>query len=130
MDKVAIISKNRPEWLMVDAAVQRTGAILTPVYPTIALSELEFILNDAQVKAIFVNDEDLFHKVMSIKAQLPSLREVFTFEHVAGARHWRELLATPTPEEEQRLAGIRSEIKETDLATIIILQVRRGCQRG
>ena len=75
MDKVAIVSKNRPEWLMVDAAVQQTGAILTPIYPTIAVSELEFILNDAQVKTIFVNDEDLFHKVLSIKAQVPSLRE-------------------------------------------------------
>src|SRR6185312_1963070 len=35
MDKVAIMSKNRPEWIMVDAAVQRTGAVLTPIYPTI-----------------------------------------------------------------------------------------------
>ena len=32
-DKVAIISKNRPEWLMVDMAVQQIGAVLTPIYP-------------------------------------------------------------------------------------------------
>src|SRR5580698_9408429 len=115
MDKVAIVSKNRPEWLMVDAAVQQTGAILTPIYPTIAVSELEFILNDAQVKTIFLNDEDLYHKVLSIKGTVPSLREIYTFDHVAGARHWKELLATPTPEEEQRLAGLRATIKETDL---------------
>ena len=30
-DKVAVISKNRPEWIMLDLAVQQTGAILTPV---------------------------------------------------------------------------------------------------
>src|SRR5687768_11705889 len=34
-DKVAIISKNRPEWVMVDLAVQQCGAVLTPFYPTI-----------------------------------------------------------------------------------------------
>jgi len=130
MDKVAIVSKNRPEWIMVDAAVQQTGAILTPIYPTIAVIELEFILNDAQVKTIFVNDEDLFHKVLSIKAQVPSLREIYTFEHVAGARHWKELLATPTPEEEQRLAGLRSTIKETDLATIIYTSGTTGVPKG
>jgi long-chain acyl-CoA synthetase len=130
MDKVAIVSKNRPEWLMVDAAVQQTGAILTPIYPTIAVNELEFILNDAQVKTIFLNDEDLFHKVSGIKGQVPSLREIYTFEHVVGARHWKELLATPTPEEEKRLADLRTEIKETDLATIIYTSGTTGVPKG
>ena len=85
MDKVGIISKNRPEWVIVDAAVQQTGAVLTPVYPTLAVGELEFILNDAQVKTIFVNDEELFHKVLSVKDRVPSLREIYSFEHVVGA---------------------------------------------
>jgi long-chain acyl-CoA synthetase len=115
---------------MVDAAVQQTGAILTPIYPTIAVSELEFILNDAQVKTIFLNDEDLYHKVLSIKGTVPSLREIYTFDHVAGARHWKELLATPTPEEEQRLAGLRATIKETDLATIIYTSGTTGVPKG
>lgn len=34
-DKVAILCKNRPEWLMLDLAVQQIGAILVPIYPTI-----------------------------------------------------------------------------------------------
>ncbi|MBP6591155.1 MAG: AMP-binding protein, partial [Chitinophagaceae bacterium] len=62
-DKVAILSKNRPEWVMLDLAVQQIGALLTPIYPTINVNELEFVLNDAQVKIVFVNDEDTFHKV-------------------------------------------------------------------
>ena len=36
-DKVAILSKNRPEWVIVDLAVQQIGAILTPVYPNYQL---------------------------------------------------------------------------------------------
>jgi long-chain acyl-CoA synthetase len=32
-DKIAIISSNRPEWLITDMAVQQTGAVLVPVYP-------------------------------------------------------------------------------------------------
>ena len=31
IDKVAIVSKNRPEWIMVDIAVQKTGAVLAPI---------------------------------------------------------------------------------------------------
>ncbi len=130
MDKVGIIAKNRPEWLMVDMAVQKTGAILTPIYPTISVHELEFILNDAQVKVIFVNDEELFHKVLSVKDRVPSLREIFTFEHVARARHWKELLPKLTPENLQRLAAISDKIEYTDLATIIYTSGTTGTPKG
>ncbi|HPG11148.1 MAG TPA: AMP-binding protein, partial [Chitinophagaceae bacterium] len=63
-DKVAILSKNRPEWVMLDLAVQQIGGILTPIYPTINVNELEFVLSDAKVKTVFVNDEELFLKVL------------------------------------------------------------------
>src|SRR6185295_17498327 len=49
-DKIALISKNRPEWLMLDLACQQVGAALCPIYPTTNINELEFILNDATVK--------------------------------------------------------------------------------
>src|SRR5580765_5785562 len=44
-DKIAVLSKNRPEWIMLDLAAQQIGAILTPVYPTINVNELQFIFN-------------------------------------------------------------------------------------
>ena len=88
-DKIAVLSKNRPEWIMLDLAVQQIGAILVPVYPTINVNELEFVLNDAQVKFVFVNDEDLFLKVLSLKDKVPTLKEIFSFEHVANAKHTR-----------------------------------------
>src|SRR6476659_6216748 len=93
-DKIAILSKNRPEWVMLDLAVQQIGAILTPIYPTINVNELEFVLNDAQVKLIVVNDEETFHKVTTVINKVPSVKEVFTFEHVSGARHWKEMLGS------------------------------------
>ena len=86
-DKVAIISKNRPEWLMLDLAVQKIGSALVPIYPTINVNELQFILNDSQAKVIFVSDEDLFLKVKSIKEYLPSIQHIFTFEHVPNATY-------------------------------------------
>src|SRR5574337_1082270 len=66
-DKIAIIAKNRPEWMFLDLATQQIGVVLVPLYPTIHINDLEFVLNDAQVKAVFVNDEDLFHKVQNVR---------------------------------------------------------------
>jgi long-chain acyl-CoA synthetase len=129
-DKVAIVSKNRPEWLMVDLAVQQIGAVLTPVYPTINVNELEFVFNDAQVKIAFVNDEELFHKVLSVKDRVPSLKEIYTFEHVINAVHWKKLLVIPDEGIRSRIVAVASAIKSEDLATIIYTSGTTGTPKG
>jgi long-chain acyl-CoA synthetase len=129
-DKVAILCKNRPEWIMLDLAVQQVGAILTPIYPTISVNELDFVLRDAQVKLAFVNDEELFLKVMSLKEKVPSLQEIFTFEHVANARHWKEVAALSNESLIQQVRKIAATIQYEDLATIIYTSGTTGTPKG
>ena len=129
-DKVAILCKSRPEWIMLDFAVQQIGAVLTPIYPTINVNELEFVLNDAQVKMVFVNDEDLFLKVVSIKERVPSLKEIFTFEYVPNARHWKEVLAASSEEPVQQIKPVSEKIQNGDLATIIYTSGTTGKPKG
>ena len=129
-DKVALLSKNRPEWIMLDLAVQQIGAILTPLYPTINVNELEFVLNDAQAKVVFVNDQDLYLKVVSLKDRLPHLKKIYTFEHVANALHWKELLAAATPTLIEQIKPIADRISSSDLATMIYTSGTTGTPKG
>jgi long-chain acyl-CoA synthetase len=129
-DKIALLSKNRPEWIMLDLAVQQIGAILTPLYPTINVNELEFVLNDSQAKIVFVNDEELFLKVLSLKDKLPHLKAIYTFEHVANANHWKELLAASTPALIEKIKPIADSIDGEDLATIIYTSGTTGVPKG
>jgi long-chain acyl-CoA synthetase len=129
-DKIAILSKNRPEWIMLDLAVQQIGAILTPIYPTINVQDLEFVLKDAQVKIVFVNDEELFHKVLSVKDRVPCLQEIYTFEHVANARHWKEILSLSDEAAIQKMKTIAAGIAYEDLATIIYTSGTTGTPKG
>ena len=129
-DKIAILSKNRPEWIMVDLAVQQIGAVLTPIYPTININELKFVLNDALVKMVFVNDEELFLKVLSVKDQVPSLKEIYTFEHVPNAKHWKEILALSTPQLKEQVKNAAAKIRHEDLATIIYTSGTTGTPKG
>ena len=129
-DKVAVISKNRPEWVMLDLAVQQVGAVLVPVYPTISEVELEFILKDANVKLIFVNDSALFDKVNTVKKNLPNLKEIISFEKIDGVRHWRDLLLPLTENILGEIRAISDKIKYEDLATIIYTSGTTGVPKG
>jgi long-chain acyl-CoA synthetase len=129
-DKVAIISRNRPEWLITDLAVQKTGAVLVPIYPTINVNELQFILNDAQTKAIFVNNEELYLKVKSIRDFVPSLKHIFTFEHVPNATYWEDMLKDYDTSAVAELDRRQQKINGDDLATIIYTSGTTGTPKG
>jgi long-chain acyl-CoA synthetase len=129
-DKIAVISKNCPEWVLLDLAVQKIGAVLTPVYPTIGEPELEFILQDARVKIIFVNDKLLFDKVNGIKASLPDLKEIYSFEKTEGVKYWKEILSLGKEQHFGEVKNISDTIKYEDLATIIYTSGTTGKPKG
>ena len=129
-DKIAIISGNSPEWIFADLAVQQTGAILVPIYPTTNPLELEFILNDATVQYIFVSNQEMLDKVNSIKKNVSTLKDVFVFDEIAGTKHWKSLLEDVTTEELKNLDTIKSSIPNTHVATFIYTSGTTGKPKG
>ena len=129
-DKIAVISRNRPEWLLLDLAVQQIGAVLTPVYPTINITELEFVLQDAAVKLVFVNDQDLFDKVNEIRHKLPEVKEVYSFENLPNIKNWKEILSLANDELVNSVKVISDKIGYEDLATIIYTSGTTGKPKG
>jgi len=129
-DKVAVLSNNRPEWLILDMAVQQCGAVLAPIYPTISVNELEFVLNDASVKLVFVSDQELYDKVQSIRSNTPTVQAVYTFNEIQPALHWKDLLRMGTNQEEEQLKQIKAKIDSKELATIIYTSGTTGTPKG
>ncbi|QSB28521.1 long-chain fatty acid--CoA ligase [Flavobacterium sp. CLA17] len=131
-DKIALItSNNRTEWNIMDIGILQTGAQNVPIYPTIAEEDYEYILNHSGSIYCFVSDDEVLRKVLAIKANVPTLKEVYSFNEIAGCKHWSELLTLGADESNQSEVEARKDsIKEDDLATIIYTSGTTGRPKG
>lgn len=125
-EKIAIISPNRPEWMMTDLAVQMTGAALTPVYPTVSPDDLAYILNEASVRILFIANGDFYAHFKEALAKVTTLQHIYSFDDVAGVKNWKELVALNKQPDEAVLAQIKPET----LATIIYTSGTTGNPKG
>jgi long-chain acyl-CoA synthetase len=129
-DKVALISNGRPEWLIVDLAVQLIGAVLVPLYPNSSLKEIEQILNEVETKCVFVSTTELFVKLEEVHPHIPSLKSIFSFDQIPNCANWEKLLQPIKETDIERITAISSKIKETDVTTIIFTSGTTGRPKG
>jgi long-chain acyl-CoA synthetase len=70
---------------------------------------------------MFVSNFELYQKVMSIKDQVPCLKELYTFDHIEGAKHWSELRINDTSALE-KVEAIKKQSQLNRLPLLYILQ--------
>lgn len=131
-DKIAIISSNnRTEWHITDIGVLQTGAQTVPMYPTISAEDYEYILNHSESQYVFVSDIEVYQKLQSIKANVPLLKDVFSYNDIAGCKSWKEILELGTDTSNQDVVEDRkNNVATTDLATIIYTSGTTGRPKG
>lgn len=128
--KVSVLSNNRPEWIITDFAVQQTGAVLVPIYPSISTIELAYILNESRVEVLFISDKHLYKKIQAIRAEVPHLKHLYSYDRIEGVAHWTELLCETTERDEAQIETIRASIQPEHLATIIYTSGTTGNPKG
>ncbi|MEN8815365.1 MAG: AMP-dependent synthetase/ligase [Nonlabens sp.] len=131
-DKIAIISStNRTEWNIVDIGIMQTGAQDVPIYPTISEDDYAYVLNHSESKYVFVSDKEVYDKVMSIKSQVSSLIDVYSFEDIDGCKSWKEIKTIGEDKSNQdTLEGIMGSIDVEELATLIYTSGTTGRPKG
>lgn len=129
-DKIAVISRNRPEWLILDMACQQIGALLCPIYPTTNVNELEFIFNDAEVKLVFVSGEEILHKVEAVRERVPSLKDVYAFDKMGDVKFWEQITDGITEEDIENLKEVKLSVRPEHCATIIYTSGTTGTPKG
>ena len=129
-DKIAIISKNRPEWNFIDYGAMQIGLVNVPVYPTISEEDYVFIFNDAEVKAVFVSNGEMLQKVNNIRMRVPSIQYVYTFDQLFDAPHWHEFLKHGDNIDQSKVEEAKALVHEHDVSTIIYTSGTTGTPKG
>ena len=130
-DKVAIISMNRPEWMMADFGISQIGATSVPMYPSITVEDYKYIFTDAGVRAVFVADKKLYDKVKEATQGLDIPAEnIFTFDKIEGARHFSELLEIGKKGQPADLEPLKAAVEPDDLLTLIYTSGTTGQPKG
>jgi long-chain acyl-CoA synthetase len=138
-DRAALISNNRPEWVVVDLGIMHAGGIHAPLYPTIAAEAIEYILNDSQARLICCATPTHLKAILSQEAKLESLEHIVTlFKHDSPSSqkklwtledflaHGAANLEKNAPEMEKRIAAIQP----TDVCSLVYTSGTTGEPKG
>ena len=135
-DMVASVAvHNRPEWIILDLALQYIGVINVPVYPTISAADYIYIFNEAEIKMCFIGDDNtstLLLKVREAQSTVPSLKKIYTFDKTFENLNWEQLWQNINFDTEAQtiVQQISNAISENDLATIIYTSGTTGEPKG
>jgi long-chain acyl-CoA synthetase len=129
-NRVAVASSNRVEWNILDIAVQKTGAILVPLYPNISENDYRFILNDCAAKICIVSNQELADKISNIRVDVTSLEHLFSFDKLDSVPHWSHIEEQRTHTDEDLVHDRMKDVKNEDLVTIIYTSGTTGNPKG
>jgi long-chain acyl-CoA synthetase len=137
-DAVGILSASRAEWVQADFAVFSAGCRTIPIYPTYPPDLIQYIVNDAGVKTLFVEDPAQLAKVLEVRGKMDGLEQIVVIQGHQGEPSsqimtWdglRRLGRDSVERLKSDLAGRVAEVKPEDIATIVYTSGTTGPPKG
>jgi long-chain acyl-CoA synthetase len=125
-DHVAIMSRTRYEWTLLDFAVWAAGAVPVPVYETSSAEQVHWICSDAAVRLAIVETTAHAAEVATVRDRLPDLDDVLVLDDGAVEALRTAGQDVPREEVDRRRAAQRVD----DLATVIYTSGSTGRPKG
>lgn len=121
-DRIVTITPNRPEFNIADMGMLQLGAVHVPAYSGLTDEKLFNILSATACKAIFLSGKQLLQKILSFKADLPSLQLIVSFDALDNALNFDDLLRLgETSADPVALQKARDNVKPNDPASVIYI---------
>ena len=137
-DAIGILSASRAEWVQADFAVFSAGCRTIPIYPTYPPDLIQYIVNDAGVRTLFVEDPAQLAKVLEVQGKMDGLEQIVVMQGYEGEASprimtWDELRRLGRDNLDRLksdLAGRVAEVRPEDIATIVYTSGTTGPPKG
>ncbi|MFD0686896.1 AMP-dependent synthetase/ligase [Actinomadura fibrosa] len=125
-DRVALLSKTRYEWTVLDYAIWAAGAVAVPIYETSSAEQIEWIVGDSGARGLFAETSDHLAAVDEVRANLPELAHVWGIDAggVAEVTALGKDVADDAAEERRRSRTA------ADVATLVYTSGTTGRPKG
>jgi len=136
---VGVLSASRAEWVQADFAIFSAGCVTIPIYPTYPADLIQYIVNDAEVRTLIVEDPVQLAKVLEVRGTMERLEQVVVMQGYEGKEpspfiHTWEAFRRLGRESADRLKGeLATRVTETkpeDVATIVYTSGTTGPPKG
>ncbi|WP_037809837.1 MULTISPECIES: AMP-dependent synthetase/ligase [Amycolatopsis] len=127
-DRVALMSKTRYEWTLVDFAIWAAGAVTVPIYETSSPEQVHWILSDSAAKAVVVETGAHRKAVDEISGRLSTLENIWQIE--GGSPAVDELTALGAEVSDEDLHTRRRGVTANETATIVYTSGTTGRPKG
>jgi long-chain acyl-CoA synthetase len=130
-DRVALLSENRPEWMIADFACMNSGIVDVPIYATLTAEQTLYLLQNSRARVIFVSTLEQLRKVQSIQAKT-SLEKIVVMDDLGELNvipMW-SLINGASTEPDREFDEQAHQIQPDDLATLIYTSGTTGNSKG
>src|SRR5512146_123250 len=108
-DRVALMSRTRFEWTLLDYAILTAGGVVVPIYPTSSLEQVQWILGDSGAAAVIVETDAHAEMITAARDGLPALAHAWQIEggRLGGLADLKSRGALQTEEDVEQRRGTR-----------------------
>ncbi len=135
-DNVAIYAQNMPEWTISDLGIMCSNAVSVPIYATNTSDQAKYIIDEAEVRILFVGEEEQYQKALEIYSRDDStLEKIIVYDsnvdiNTPCAMYFDDFLKLGDGIPRERVKEVSASISENDLATIIYTSGTTGVPKG
>ena len=136
-ENIGVFSQNSLPYIYTDFGAFGVRAVTIPFYATSSEQQLQYVINDAQIRFFFVGEQEQYDKARRVQALCPTLERIIIYdqsvtlaEHDATSVYFKDFIEEGKKMGDEQLNALLSSLSDNDIANILYTSGTTGESKG